>query len=95
MPLNLTGFRACCRRRSPTINYMVISMTNPPALSSLAPVPEQSKLPLNKEALESLAAVAVLVGAAYVALTRWTEEVKRKAQTAYMGSPHDLSRTAR
>jgi hypothetical protein len=57
---------------------MVMTMTNTPL------VQEQPGTDSLKEALKSLAPIAVLAGAAYLALNRWTEEVERKAQEAHL-----------
>ena len=64
--------------------YMVMTMTNATFPLPLDPAPERPGTDFAKEALESLVAVALLVGVACVALSRWTEETDRKLREAHL-----------
>jgi hypothetical protein len=63
---------------------MVTTMTNPPFFLPLDPTPDRPGTDFATEALESLVAVALLVGAAYVAFCRWTEETDRKLREDHL-----------
>ena len=61
-----------------------MTMTNPPFFLPLDPAPERPGTDFAKEALEGLAAVGLLVGVAWVAFCRWTEETDRKLRDAHL-----------